>query len=151
MKTSKELTNLFFRDLKTFNATNFKTIERADLSKQDATVHKAFSSVITRYFIFREKHPEVTDVEHKILYFKLKLDLIANYFAEFPDVSTDNLVAFQLELKQYVKETRRNSNNQGDDIDGDSNEQESALSDIGLEPSDGVQIEQQSGLVSVAS
>ena len=139
MKTSKELTNLFFRDLKTFNATNFKTIERADLSKQDATVHKAFSSVITRYFIFREKHPEVTDVEHKILYFKLKLDLIANYFA------------FQLELKQYVKETRRNSNNQGDDTDGDSNEQESALSDIGLEPSDGVQIEQQSGLVSVAS
>jgi len=150
MKTSKELTTLFFRDLKTFNATNFKTIERADLSKQDATVHKAFSSVITRYFIFREKHPEVTDVEHKILYFKLKLDLIANYFAEFPDVSTDNLVAFQLELKQYVKETRRGGN-QGDDTDGNSNEQESALSDIRLESSDGVQVEQQSGLVSVAS
>ena len=150
MKTSKELTNLFFRDLKTFNATNFKTIEKADLSKQDATVHKAFSSVITRYFIFREKHPEVTDVEHKILYFKLKLDLIANYFAEFPDVSTDNLVAFQIELRQYVKSLKRNDS-QGDDEDGDSNEQESALPDIGLEPSDRVQVEQQSGFVSVAS
>ena len=104
MRSSKELTDCFFFDLKKYNATNFKTIAKADLTKQDATVHKAFSSVVTRYFIFKEKHPEVSDVEHRMLYFKLKLDMIATYFSEYPDTTTDNLVAFQLELKKYLKE-----------------------------------------------
>lgn len=107
MKTSKELTELFLRELRQYNSTNFKAILRADLSKQDAAVHKAFSSVITRYFIFREKHPEITETENKILYFKLKLDLIAKYFSEYPETTTDNLVAFQLELKSYDAEVKR--------------------------------------------
>lgn len=106
MRSSNELVQLFFHDLKQYNTTNFKTIARADLSKNDATVHKAFSSVVTRYFIFKERHPEITDVEHNILYFKLKLDLVARYFSEYPDTTTDNLVAFQLELKNYIKDCK---------------------------------------------
>lgn len=104
MRSTSELTNLFFKELKSFNSSNFKTIEKADLSVESPVVHKAFSSVITRYFIFREKHPEITDVENKILYFKLKLDQVAKYFSEYPDTSTDNLVGFQVELRAYVKE-----------------------------------------------
>ena len=106
MHSNLELTNLFFKDLKNFNSTNFKTLSTADLSVQDATVHKAFSSVVTRYFIFRDKHPELTDVEHRILYFKLKLDLVAKYFSEYPDTSPDNLIAFQIELKDYIRRTK---------------------------------------------
>lgn len=106
MRSSVELTNLFFRELKSYNSSNFKTLEKADLSKgnNDPVIHKAFSSVLTRYFIFREKHPEVTDEENKVLYFKLKLDLVAKYFSEYPETSTDNLIAFQIELRNYVKE-----------------------------------------------
>jgi len=104
--SSSELSNCFFLDLKRYNATNFRTLAKADLSVQDATVHKAFSSVVTRYFIFREKHPEISEVDHKILYYKLKLDLIAKYFSEYPDTTTDNLIAFQLELRNYIKESR---------------------------------------------
>nr|DAJ50899.1 MAG TPA: hypothetical protein [Caudoviricetes sp.] len=106
MISSNQLVQMFFKDLKQYNATNFKTIAKADLSKDSATVHKAFSSVVTRYFIFKERHPEISEVEHNILYFKLKLDLIARYFTEYPDTTTDNLVAFQLELKNYLKETK---------------------------------------------
>ena len=104
--TTNELINLFFSDLKRYNTSNFKTLEKADLSKDGDSpmVRKSFSSVITRYFIFREKHPEITDEENKILYFKLKLDLVAKYFSEYPETSTDNLVAFQIELRNYVKE-----------------------------------------------
>ena len=104
--TTNELINVFFGDLKKYNTSNFKTLEKADLSKDGDSpmVRKAFSSVITRYFIFREKHPEITDEENKILYFKLKLDLVAKYFSEYPETSTDNLVAFQIELKNYVRE-----------------------------------------------
>ena len=76
------------------------------MSIEDASVHKAFSSVVTRYFIFREKHPEITDEENKILYFKLKLDLVAKYFSEYPETTTDNLVAFQIELRNYSREHR---------------------------------------------
>jgi len=106
MKSSKELTDTFFSDLKVYNQTNFKNIEKADLSVDNPVTHKAFSAVITRYFIFREKHPEITDEENKILYFKLKLDLVAKYFSEYPETSTDNLIAFQIELRNYVKEHR---------------------------------------------
>lgn len=106
MISSKELTQLFFHDLKQYNCTNFRTILKADLSREDATVHKAFSSVVTRYFIFSERHPEVTDTDKRILYFKLKIDMIARYFSNYPDVSLDELKPFQLELKTYVKENR---------------------------------------------
>ena len=138
MRSSKELTNTFFSDLKRYNESNFKTIERADLSKQDAIVHKAFSSVLTRYFIFKEKHPEVSEVENKMLYFKLKLDMIATYFSEYPETTTNNLVAFQLELKKYVQENnkrleeaKRQSKNKNIE-EGSSNEQNSQVQDIGL-------------------
>lgn len=106
MQSSLELTKLFFRDLRSYNRTNFKTIECADLSHENATVHKAFSSVVTRYFIFAERHPEISDADRRILYFKLKIDMIARYFSDYPDVNLDLLKAFQLELQQYVRETR---------------------------------------------
>lgn len=106
MLSSLELTKIFFKDLRSYNSTNFKTIERATLDCDDATVHKAFSSVVTRYFIFAERHPEVTDAEKRILYFKLKIDMIARYFSEYPDVNLDLLRPFQLELQQYVRENR---------------------------------------------
>ena len=106
MLSSLELTKLFFHDLKAYNSTNYKTIERADLSCDNATVHKAFSSVVTRYFIFAERHPEISDADRRILYFKLKIDMIARYFSEYPDVNLDLLRPFQLELQQYVQENR---------------------------------------------
>ena len=106
--TTNDLINCFFGDLKRYNSSNFKTLEKADLAKDGDSpmVRKSFSSVITRYFIFREKHPEITDEENRILYYKLKLDLVAKYFSEYPETSTDNLVAFQIELRNYVKEHR---------------------------------------------
>lgn len=106
MLSSLELTKTFFRDLKQYNSTNFRTIEKADLSIDDATVHKAFSSVVTRYFIFCERHPEISDTEKRILYFKLKIDMIARYFSEYPDTNLDLLKAFQLELRQAARESR---------------------------------------------
>ena len=106
MRSSDELSALFMSDLKKFNGPNFKTLATADITTQDATVHKAFSSVITRYFIFREKHPELTEAEFHILYYKLKLDLIAQYFSKYPDATPDHLVAFQIELNNYIKETK---------------------------------------------
>ena len=106
MLSNLELTTLFFKDLKSFNGTNFRTIEKADLSQESATVHKAFSSVVTRYFIFAERHPEISDMDKRILYFKLKIDMIAQYFSEYPDTNLDLLKAFQLELKKHVRETK---------------------------------------------
>jgi len=103
MRSSRELVDTFLSDLKHYNSSNFRTVATADIYKQDAVVLKAYSSIITRYFIFKEKHPEITEPEHNLLYYKLKLDLVANYFSEYPDTTPDNLVAFQLELQQYLK------------------------------------------------
>ena len=106
MLSSLELTQLFFSDLKSYNSTNFRTIEKAQLVENDPVVHKAFSSVVTRYFIFAERHPEISDADKRILYFKLKIDMIARYFSEYPDVNLDLLRAFQIELQEYVKEAK---------------------------------------------
>lgn len=149
MRSTKELTNIFFSDLRRYNLTNFKTIAKADLTKQDATVHKSFSSVLTRYFIFKEKHPEVSEVEHKMLYFKLKLDMIASYFSQYPDTSTDNLVAFQIELKNYIKECKRNNIDPEEEQTHD--QQEPTLPDLKLVTNNGLPIEQQPELVSIAN
>ena len=110
---SNDITQLFFKDLKTYNSTNFKTIEKADLTVDSATVHKAFSSVVTRYFIFCERHPEVSDVDKRILFFKLKIDMIARYFSNYPDTDNQELKAFQIELQNYVKSVKH-----GGKIDG---------------------------------
>ena len=75
MLSSLELTNLFFKDLKSYNSSNFRTIQKCDLKVGDATAHKAFSSVVTRYFIFSERHPEISQADKRILYFKLKIDI----------------------------------------------------------------------------
>ena len=101
---SNDLANLFLSELKSYNGANFKNLVNADLSKRDPVVHKAFSSVVTRFFIFKEKHPELTESDFNMLYFKLKLDLVAKYFSEYPDTTTDNLIAFQIEVRDYVKE-----------------------------------------------
>ena len=101
---SRELTHMFFKELKKYNLTNFKTLERADLQESNPIVHKAFSSVVTRYFIFCERHPEISDIDKRILYFKLKIDMIASYFSDYPESNTDILKAFQSELRTFVKD-----------------------------------------------
>lgn len=106
MSSNTDITHVFFKDLKNYNSTNFRTIEKADLDAPDAKVHKAFSSVVTRYFIFCERHPEITDTQKRILYFKLKIDMIGRYFANYPDTSIEELKAFQIELRNFIKESR---------------------------------------------
>lgn len=100
----ESLPDLFFKDLKSYNSTNFRTLLRANLQGEanTSTVHKAFSSVVTRYFIFREKHAgEFTDSQFNILYFQLKIDLISKYFSEYPDSDISTLVSFQNKIREY--------------------------------------------------
>lgn len=93
----------FFTELKQYNSTNFKTLHTADLSDEaDVSTKKAFSSVVTRYFIFCEKHPELTPTETYLLYYQLKIDMIARYFASYPNSNTAELKSFQLELQNYL-------------------------------------------------
>lgn len=101
---SSFLTNLFFTELKHYNSTNFRTLCGAKLDNKIPSTIKAFSSVITRYFIFCEKHPEISDIDKRILYFKLKIDMIARFFANYPNTDENDLIAFQTELKYYIKE-----------------------------------------------
>ena len=101
-----ELTNLFFSELRHYNTSNFRTLATADLKKEDPVVHKAYSSVVTRYLIFCDKHPEVPQSDKNMLYFKLKIDMIAFYFSQYPDGNLDFLRAFQLELLQYLKQQK---------------------------------------------
>lgn len=103
MNSNKDTASLFFSELKKYNMTNFRTIAKADLVEDDPIVHKAFSSVVTRFFIFLEKHPELTQSEGNMLFFKLKIDMIARYFSEYPASQLDELRPFQLEMHHYLK------------------------------------------------
>lgn len=95
--------NQFFTELKQYNSTNFKTLKIANLDEAiDVTVIKAFSSVVTRYFIFCEKHPELSDTDTYLLYYQLKIDMIARYFSNYPNSNIEELKPFQLELQNYL-------------------------------------------------
>lgn len=100
---SSELTDLFLSELKQYNTSNFKSLEVADLTVEDATVLKSCSSVITRFFIFFEKHPEINDQQMKMLYYKLSIDRIARYFSEYPSSTFEDLKPFQMELQRFAK------------------------------------------------
>jgi hypothetical protein len=97
-----DLRSLFFGELKEYNNTNYVALLRTDLSAgQDAIVHKAFSSAITRYFIFKSKHPEISNADMNQLYYTAQLDQVALYFAEYPGISLDRLKPFQDSLLAY--------------------------------------------------
>ena len=99
-----DLLDLFFRDMKDFNKNNFKSIHTADLSKgADLSVYKSFSSIVTRYFIFCDKHPEISEEMRKLLYYKLKIDLIARFYTEYPVGDIKDLEAFKRELDMSVE------------------------------------------------
>ena len=100
------LSTLFFHELKQYNSTNFKSLYTCDILEENPSAVKAFSSTLTRYFIFCEKHPEFNSVELRMLYFQLKLDMVARYFSEYPTSNIEDLRAFQLELQNYVKNQR---------------------------------------------
>lgn len=108
MSSLDELQDLFFKDLKSYNNTNFRTLCRADLNSTSdmSVIHKAFSSVVTRYFIFREKHSgELTESEFNLLYFQLKIDLISAYFSEYPNSDVSTLKSFQDQIRAYNTRT----------------------------------------------
>ena len=65
--------------------------------------------MITRYFIFADRHPEVSEREMRMIYFKLSIDKIARYFSEYPVACTDDLRPFQVELQRYAKMKRGES------------------------------------------
>ena len=113
-----ELTELFFKDLKSYNTTNFRTLANATLIEDDPVVHKAYSSVITRYWIFCDKHPEVSVEDRRMLYFKLKLDMIGQYFSEYPDGDLDMLRSFQIEVQQYIKRQKYKQHNSDAKVTG---------------------------------
>lgn len=106
MLSNAELISLFFHDLKQYNSTNFRKLVSGDIHDIDPEIIKAFSSVITRYFIFMEKHPELSNTEFRVLYYKLKIDMIARYFTMYPDSNPEELLGFQLELRNYLNENR---------------------------------------------
>lgn len=102
MNTNTSLTSLFFSELKQYNSTNFKALQ-IKLDNQNPSVIKAYSSVVTRYFIFCEKHPELNLAERNMLYYQLKLDMIGRFFSNYPNTDVSDLVAFQRELLYYIE------------------------------------------------
>lgn len=98
----RDMPKVFFADLKKFNHTNFTNLLKADLSVYSPATAKCFSSAVTRFFIFMDAHPELTIHDGRILYYSIKLDLVAKFFADYPAGNLDDLKAFQAELNQYV-------------------------------------------------
>lgn len=103
---SNELSELFLSELKKYNSTNFRAFEHADLSVEDPKVFKSCSSVITRFFIFSEMHPEIPVKDLKMMYYQLNIDRIARYFADYPSASYEDLIPFQEELQKFARMRR---------------------------------------------
>lgn len=107
---SSNVRDMFFKELKEYNPTNFRAILRSDLSIPSPGIYKTFSSVVTRYFIFCEHHPEVDPVTLRILFFDVGIDTIASYFAEYDNSDLTNLIEFQNKLIDFCKRSKEVTN-----------------------------------------
>lgn len=99
-----DLVNMFFTELKQYNCSNFKLIDKMDLDCNDPRAYKSCSSVITRYFIFKEHHPEIPESSMNLLYYRLRIDQIARYFSEYPASNIEDLLPFQRELRIFTSD-----------------------------------------------
>ena len=52
------------------------------------------------------EHPDITEVEVRLLWFQLKLDMVARCLAKYPVGTLDDFKPFQVELQTYVAETK---------------------------------------------
>ncbi len=107
---SSNVRDMFFKELKEYNPTNFRAILRSDLSNPGPGIYKTFSSVVTRYFIFCEHHPEVDPVTLRILFFDVGIDTIAAYFAAYDNSDLTNLIEFQNKLIDFCNRSKEVTN-----------------------------------------
>lgn len=108
MSENTVLTDTFFHDLKEYNNKNFRDMCRLDINQVSPKLLKAFSSVITRYFIFLEHHSDLSLSDSRLLFFKLRIDMIGRYFSEYPDTDSDMLRPFQQLLIEYAHKEQEN-------------------------------------------
>ena len=102
---SSNLQSTFFSELKSYNKSNFKSILATNYADDTPISNKVFSSVVTRFYIFADKHPEISQSELNALYYSLGIDLVAKYFSEYPSLSPEEyLKPFQDALITYNEE-----------------------------------------------
>lgn len=98
------LKEMFLQELKRYNPNNFNRLIKTDLSSESPEALKCYSSAVTRYFIFAENHPEIPREDLNLLYYLLRIDLVAKYFSEYPAAKLEYLRIFQSDLSKFIEE-----------------------------------------------
>lgn len=104
MMECSALKELFLQELKRYNPNNFNRLIKTDLSSESPDALKCYSSAVTRYFIFAENHPEIAREDLNLLYYLLRIDLVAKYFSEYPASNLEYLRIFQSDLSKFIEE-----------------------------------------------
>lgn len=84
--------SLFLHELFKYNKNNYEQLHKStNLDELDINVYKAATSLITRYFIWVQNHPELSEDEVNQMFYILSLDEILQAISEFPQIPVDKL------------------------------------------------------------
>lgn len=82
----------FLTELFKYNKNNYMQLKRASSEEElDINVFKAATSLITRYFIWIQNHPELPESEIHSMFYVLSLDELLEGIAAFPAIPTDKI------------------------------------------------------------
>ena len=98
----QDYSKMFMEETRHYNSTNFRKLRTClDISHPvlNQPTWKALTSLTTRYWLFIEKHPELTESDRHMLYFLLGIDRIGKLMASYPRIIDED---FQGLIEQLI-------------------------------------------------
>jgi hypothetical protein len=102
---------MFMNITQHYNSTNWRKLVNCVKSETpvlDQPTWKALTSLSTRYWLFVEKNPEMSESDRHMLYFLIGMDRIGKLMATFPRCSDEDFRSLQEQLLPLINEVLSN-------------------------------------------
>jgi len=103
----QDYSKMFMEETRHYNVTNFRRLRsclEVPRPVLDQPTWKALTSLVTRYWIFAEKHPEMTASDRNMLYFLIGLDRIGKLMACHPRCDDEEFKGLAEQLLSVINE-----------------------------------------------
>jgi hypothetical protein len=102
-----DYSKMFFNMTRGHNSTNWRKLVAAfqdETPTLNQPTWKALSSLVTRYWLFIEKNPDMSESDRHMLYYILGIDRIGKLIATHPRCSDEDFRSLQEQLLPIINE-----------------------------------------------
>jgi hypothetical protein len=102
-----DYSKMFFDMTRGHNSTNWGKLVvaiKTETPSLNQPTWKALSSLVTRYWLFIEKHPDMSESDCHMLYYILGIDRIGKLISTYPRYSEEDFRSLQEQLRPIIEE-----------------------------------------------